>query len=112
VAPPAGSGQEYIVQTGDTLFSIARRFNTTVSAITLANGIVNPALIRAGQALIIPAAGSQGAAVPEGTTYIVQAGDTLTSIAARFGKTTWDIVVANNLPDPQTIFVGQTLVIP
>jgi LysM repeat protein len=45
---------EYIVQTGDTLLSIARRYDTTVEALVNANGIVNPDRIGVGQVLIIP----------------------------------------------------------
>jgi len=102
---------EYLVQAGDTLYSIARRFNTTVEALQRANGIVNPWLIHVGQKLSI----SQGSSVSSSTssnTYVVQAGDTLYSIAARFGKQVWDIIVANNLSDPHWISVGQVLVIP
>jgi peptidoglycan-N-acetylglucosamine deacetylase len=112
VSQPVGSESEYVVQSGDTLFSIARRFGTTVDEIALANGIVNPAFISVGQTLVIPGATAGQTATTEGTTYVVEAGDTLSSIAASFGKTTWDIVVANNLSDPQTIFVGQILIIP
>jgi LysM repeat protein len=56
-ATPAGE-QRYVVQRGDTLGTIARRFGTTITAIAQRNGIVNPNLIYSGQALIIPVAGS------------------------------------------------------
>jgi LysM repeat protein len=109
VSPP-GSGQEYVVQPGDTLYSIARRFGTTVEAVQRANAIVNPTYISVGQRLVIP----EGSTAPAagGTTYTVQPGDTLYSIAAKFGKNVWDIVVANNLSEPYWIFVGQVLTIP
>src|SRR5262245_33234153 len=51
---PAGQQTTYVVQPGDNLYRIAIRFNTTVSAIAQANGIVNPSLIYAGQRLVIP----------------------------------------------------------
>jgi LysM repeat protein len=113
--PAPATGGEYTVQAGDTLYSIARRYGTTVEAIQSANGIVNPWYIRVGQKLIIP--GGSTAPAPTtggatGTTYVVQADDTLYSIAARFGKNVWDIVVANNLADPSLIYVGQVLTIP
>ena len=54
--PPTGS-QTYIVQPGDTLSAIARRFNTTVSAIAQASGISNINLIYVGQRLTIPGGG-------------------------------------------------------
>ncbi|MDD4146207.1 MAG: peptidoglycan-binding protein, partial [Clostridia bacterium] len=44
--------------------------------------------------------------------YVVQAGDTLSSIAQKFGTTVEAIVRANNLADPNLIFVGQVLTIP
>ena len=55
--PPVGS-QTYIVRAGDTLSAIARRFNTTVSAIAQASGISNINLIFVGQRLTIPGSGS------------------------------------------------------
>ncbi len=54
VSSASGGSCVHIVQCGDTLFSIARRFGTTVSAIAQANGICNPNLIFVGQRLIIP----------------------------------------------------------
>jgi LysM repeat protein len=111
-APVPGTGGEYTVQAGDTLYSIALRYGTTVEAIQSANGIVNPTYIRVGQMLIIPGGSGTPAPTAGGTTYVVQADDTLYSIAARFGKNVWDIVVANNLADPSLIYVGQVLTIP
>ncbi|MCK5922483.1 MAG: LysM peptidoglycan-binding domain-containing protein, partial [Methylococcales bacterium] len=52
--PYDGSINSYPVQVGDTLFSIALRFNSTISAIVTANGLINPNLIYVGQVLIIP----------------------------------------------------------
>ena len=54
--PPTGS-QTYIVRSGDTLSAIARRFNTTVSAIAQASGINNINYIYVGQVLTIPGSG-------------------------------------------------------
>jgi peptidoglycan/xylan/chitin deacetylase (PgdA/CDA1 family) len=62
-APPTPVGARYEVQTGDTLYSIARRFGTTVEAIVAANNLIDPANIDVGQVLIIPT----GAAVPTST---------------------------------------------
>jgi LysM repeat protein len=99
----------HIVRQGETLQSIASMYGTTVEAIAVANGIVNENYIWVGQRLIIPGGGtSQGG----GQTYVVQAGDTLSSIAVQFGTTAWAIAVENNLPNVNTIYVGQTLRIP
>ena len=99
----------YTVQRGDTLYSIARRYGTTVQALAQANGILNPAYIRVGQVLCIP-----GLAPPPlpGGYYTVQRGDTLYSIARRFGTTHWAIAIANSLPNPNRIYPGQRLFIP
>ncbi|GJM42768.1 MAG: hypothetical protein DHS20C20_30500 [Ardenticatenaceae bacterium] len=55
---PSTGSQTYIVQPGDTLSAIARRFNTTVSAIAQASGIRNINLIYVGQRLTIPGSGT------------------------------------------------------
>lgn len=52
------SATVYIVQRGDTLSSIARKFNTTVNRLMQLNGLTNPNLIRVGQRLLVSAAGS------------------------------------------------------
>jgi putative chitinase len=56
VTPPgSGSGgQIYIVQSGDTLASIARKFGTTTNALMSANNLTNPNLIYVGQKLNVP----------------------------------------------------------
>jgi LysM repeat protein len=54
----ASANQTYVVKQGETLSEIAVRFGVSVQALADANGISNPALIRAGQVLIIPAQGA------------------------------------------------------
>jgi len=111
VAPvQAASTTTYIVQPGDILSLIARRYNTTVQAIAELNNISNPNLIYVGQRLIIPIAGDS---LPSSTQiHVVQPGDTLTRIASRYGTTISAIVTANDLTNPSLIFVGQRLAIP
>jgi murein DD-endopeptidase MepM/ murein hydrolase activator NlpD len=111
VAPvQAASTTTYIVQPGDTLSLIARRYNTTVQAIAELNGILNPNLIYMGQRLIIPSAGDSQPLPTQ--IHVVQPGDTLTRIASRYETGVSAIVAANNLANPSLIFVGQRLTIP
>jgi LysM repeat protein len=112
--PPTGGGKTtHIVQPGETLFRIALQYETTVDAIAKANNIVNPWFIYVGQELIIPTGGGgMPSPGPGGQTYVVQPGDTLYSIAVRYDTTVQAIMVANNLSNPNLIYVGQTLKVP
>lgn len=116
---PQPAAVTYVVQRGDTLFAIGRRFGVNPYDIARANNIVNPGLIRVGQRLIIPTGGGNPIVptpvpgTPGGATiYTVQRGDTLYRIARRFGTTVGAIAVANNLSYTNLIFIGQTLIIP
>jgi len=108
--PVAQGTTVYIVQPGDTLSSIARRFGTTVAAIVEANGIADPDFIWVGQRLIIPLPVTPP---PEcQVIHVVQRGETLTGIALRYGTTISAIVAANGLTNPDFIWVGQRLIMP
>lgn len=110
-AGPPPQATVHIVQQGETLFSIAQRYGLTADAITHANGIQDPRKIYAGQRIIIP--GGRGGASMEGTApYVVQAGDTLASIA-RYYHATWQTLVrVNGLLSPDVIYVGQVIQVP
>lgn len=92
----------YIVQRGDTLYLIARRFGISVEALMRANNLTSPALY-IGQKLTIPVS------VPY--TYIVQSGDSLYSIAQRFNTTAEAIMILNGLTSA-SLNIGQRLRIP
>ena len=66
------SATTYEVQAGDTLFSIARRFGTTVEAIVAANGLANPSQIEVGQVLIIPGASPATSTPTPGSAKVVR----------------------------------------
>ena len=99
----------HVVSWGDTLFSIAARYGTSVNALIQANGLRNADVIYVGQRLVI----SGGAPVPplNNAAYTVQSGDTLFSIATRNGTTVAALMQANGLYN-YWIFVGQVLKIP
>ncbi len=112
-APPAqaASPTTYVVQRGDSLSLIARRYDTTVRAVAELNDVANPNLIFVGQRLLIPSTGDSPPP-PSTQIHIVQPGETVIRIAARYGVTTSAIVEANYLANPSLIFAGQRLVIP
>ncbi|WP_119069934.1 LysM peptidoglycan-binding domain-containing protein [Aggregatilinea lenta] len=110
-ATPVPVSQTYVVQWGDTLYSIAQRFGVTQAALAQANNIAATSWVYAGQVLVIPGVGTTPPPV-SGTTYVVQRGDYLVSIAARYGLIWWQLAQANNIQPPYVIYPGQTLVIP
>jgi LysM repeat protein len=102
----------HIVQWGETLSIIARRYGVIVSAIVSANGLRNPDYIYAGQTLVIPAGSPAPTTSGPTTTYVVQRGDTLGVIAARHGTTVNELARLNGLMNPNLIYVGQVLKVP
>ncbi len=112
IMPAQAQGQVHTVQRGETMWSIATRYGTTVDAIARANGLANPRFIYAGQRLTVPLGGGGGAGTAAtGGTYTVRRGDTLSSIASRHGTTVNALVQANGLRNPSYIYAGQRLVI-
>lgn len=111
IVPTTNSSIEniYIVRSGDTLSQIALNFNTTVSAIANLNGITNVNLIYTGQRLIIPGDSSADGCVHDcgHKLYTVKSGDTLWSIARRYGTSIANIVRLNRIGNPNLIYPGQ-----
>jgi LysM repeat protein len=107
--PPVGEGEKYIVQKGDSLWTIAQRFNTTVSELRRVNNLTTD-LLSIGQRLIIPGT-VPAPPVGEGITYIVQKGDSLWTIAQRFNTTVSELRRVNNLTS-DLLSIGQRLIIP
>jgi LysM repeat protein len=110
--PTPGTSSErtttYVVQWGDTLYSIAARYGTTVDAIVQTNNIADPNSIRVGQQLTIP---DGGTSVPT-TEHIVQPGENLFRIALKYNTTVEAIAAANGIVNPSYIWAGQRLLIP
>ena len=94
--------KEYIVRVGDTLYSIAREFNTTIDELKKLNNKSNNT-VSIGEKLIIPN-------TMETTSYIVEKGDTLYGIANKFNTTVDNLKELNNLIS-DSLSIGQELII-
>ena len=103
-------GFTYTIRAGDTFFSLANRFNTTVQAIIDVNPGVDPNRLQIGQQICIPA--PPPVECPNGMIYTIQAGDTLFALAQRFGTTVNAIILANPGIDPNSLQVGRRICIP
>ena len=116
--PTAGANGviRHRVQQGETLLAIASQYNVTVEEIQAANNMAD-VLIRAGDELIIPVERASSTSGSAGTVqsrfeYTVQPGDTIVSIATRFGSTVDEILITNNLGDNDFIRPGDVLLVP
>jgi LysM repeat protein len=99
------------VQVGETLYTIARHYGVSVDAIVQANGLASQSLIRAGQRLVIPG-DSAASAAQAGAAHVVQPGETLYGIAARYGISAIALARANGITNPALIQSQQQLTIP
>lgn len=119
----------YVIQKGDSLSAIARRFKTSVAQLTSLNQIGNSHRISIGQRLLLPqdtaattgmtsaqiaASAPASSPPPRGNDdrYSVRRGDTLSSIAQRFDVSELSILQANNIDHPDLIYPGQELQLP
>lgn len=119
----SGSGATtYVVEDGDTLGAIARKFGTSVRALVEANGITNPNLIRTGKTLAIsgssgsstsaaaPAASSGSGKQLSGQRHLVKSGDTVAGIARKYGISASDFQRWNGLQDG-TLYASTSLLL-
>ena len=97
----------YIIQSGDSLYSIAQRFNTTVETLIAANSLSGDDRIIAGHVLLVPAADET-----QVDSYEVQPGDSLYSISRRFNTTVSVLQGLNELGDSSQIVAGETIAVP
>jgi len=95
--------QIHVVNRGDTLWQISRRYGVSINQIVQANQLSNNDVLVVGQALVIPS--------PSGT-HVVQRGESLWAIARRYGVSVQSIAEANQIANPALIYAGQVLIIP
>ncbi|WP_315119888.1 LysM peptidoglycan-binding domain-containing protein [uncultured Clostridium sp.] len=96
----------YTVRPGDTLHNIAHNHITTIENILKFNrNIVDPNRIYPGQRIIIPWS------PPRAIIYTVRPGDSLYSIARKYGTSVRNLIMFNYLTPPYTIYPNQQLVV-
>ena len=114
-APAEANGSYYVVQKGDTLYSIANRFGTTIASIMRANPqITNPDIIYAGATIFVPypGPGGPGTGGPCRFVHYVRWGQTLSEIALHYRVQPQAIMQANGIQNPDLIYAGASLCIP
>lgn len=99
----------YTVKSGDSLWSIAKKFNTTVDILKEINNLSNN-LLSVGQNLFVPYS-SVEETVPNYFDYIVKKGDSLYALAGRYYTTVDELKKLNNL-STNALSIGQILKIP
>ncbi len=98
----------YIVKSGDSLWSIARRYNTTVNKLKDINNLKSD-LLSVGMKLLVPK-GSVSSNISN-KQYVVKEGDSLYQIAKNNGTTVTELINLNNLPTTN-LAIGQVLMLP
>jgi len=106
------SWQRHRIARGETLWDIARAYGTSVHAVASTNKISNPSRIRAGDYLVIPVGAVASGGGSGYIEYIVQRGDTISSIARRHGQSTRQVLQTNGLSWHSRIYPGDRIRIP
>ena len=108
----------YVVKKGDTMYSIAKRYGTTVPVLQSINRIADPTTLYVGQELRVPKATPTSSGVAKvrpkvGTkTYVVKKGDTLSSIARKFQTSVVELQRLNKFSNPNDLVMGMTILVP
>ena len=108
LARAQAAGPTYVVEPGDTLFGIAQQFGLTLEALQRANPDVSAEALQIGQVLIIPGlaevAGQLG-------THRLEPGESLGSLALRFGLQRETLIRLNRLVNPDRLYINQPIVL-
>ncbi|HVP21825.1 MAG TPA: LysM peptidoglycan-binding domain-containing protein [Anaerolineaceae bacterium] len=116
-SPTPGRPSTYTIQSGDTFYCIARRYNLKIADLLNLNGLSNTSFAVIGQVIKIPSSGTWDdgprALKDHPTSYTVQANDTLNKIACSFGDVDPNaILYANGMSSASDIHAGNTINIP
>ena len=112
--------ETYTVQTGDTLYRIAKEKEVPVWALMLVNDIKDPKKLNKDQVLEIPSAedimeleqGRKTSEKSENKSVKITKDDNLSAIASKYGVPVWAVIAKNNIKNPNKLSLGQVLEIP
>lgn len=111
-SPGVSPGSSYVVQSGDTLWGIARKLDIAVSSLQKANPGINASRLSVGQDLKLPGHATTRRIASSRSNYEVRSGDTLWGIARRFDLSLSTLVQANGLNPDRPLKAGTRLYIP
>lgn len=117
--PPTGKPCHHVVVAGNTLYSLARTYNTTVSAFMAVNKLKSPDWIYVGQKLVIPGCSGQGQPSPgpgpgpgpNCYTHRIAYGETLYRIALNTGDSVHGLATRNGIVNPELIYAGRRITV-
>ncbi len=117
---PAGATIRHRVRSGESLWSLADRFGTTIDRLRVLNALGRTESLRIGQVILVPAPAALVTQQPEssataqgsGRTHLVRPGDTLSQIAAKYGVTLSALRAANGMTQSSVLKSGTRLTIP
>ncbi|MGI5901109.1 MAG: LysM peptidoglycan-binding domain-containing protein [Desulfitobacteriia bacterium] len=101
----------YKIKPGDTFYSIAKRFNTTVASLRSVNPGLNPKDLQIGQLIYIPVR-RKVVPCPPANRYTIKAGDTFSKLARRYGIPVSTLTALNPGVNPLELQVGQIICLP
>ena len=107
----------HIIEKGDTLYALSKKYNTPIDSILKKNNLADPSKIKVGQKIIIPVENSakddkKTKTNSDTLTHVVQKGDTLYALAKKFGIKFSDLLKLNGINEKTPLKIGQILKIP
>ncbi|MFZ5918565.1 MAG: protein kinase domain-containing protein [Chloroflexota bacterium] len=111
----------HVLQEGENPWIVAQLYGVSVEALLAANGITDPTALQIGQTLVIPRQGEESRLpTPTATStptpvlivHVLQAGESLWTVAQLYGVSLEALLEANDIVDPATLQIGQPLIIP
>ena len=107
----------HIIEKGDTLYALSKKYNTPIDSILKKNNLSDPSKIKIGQKIIIPVENSakddkKTKTNSDTLTHVIQKGDTLYALAKKFGIKFSDLLKLNGINEKTPLKIGQILKIP